>query len=149
MTTINNPYDSLYANLKAGFTFTEDGYECTLGEAMLIKAGTLDESASSTTALARVAPRQGTISSIVRYVNAHLAVADAPARNKTIRRFPYRTSMSAIFSAVAACALVFSFGIFALKGGSMLMPYTAGRPETEIVEVTDTTITTDEVQVEK
>ena len=148
MTTINNPYDSLYANLKASFTYTEDGYECTLGEAMLIKAGAIDESSSST-ALARVAPRESAISSIVRYVNTQLSVSDAPARNTTIRRFPLRTSMSAIFSAVAACALVFSFGIFALNGNNAFAPLTSAKNDTEVVEVVDAPIHDDEITIEK
>lgn len=148
MTTINNPYDTLYANLRASFTYAEDGYECTLGEAMLIKANAVDESTSSGTALAHVQPRTGAISSIVKYVNTQLTVSDAPSRNKTIRRFPLRTSISAICSAVAACALVFSFGIFALKGSSQLSPIASAKNETEVVEVVDAAIT-DDASIEK
>ncbi len=149
MTTTANPYDSLYSNLKANFTFTEDGYECTLGESMLIKAGAKEESSSSTLALARVAPRGNAVSAIVSYVSTQLSVADAPVRNKTLRRFPLRTSMSAVFSAVAACALVFSFGIFALRGGNTLPPYTADTSDVEVVEPMGDAIVEDELQVEK
>lgn len=137
MTTTANPYEALYSSLKANFTYTEDGYECTLGESMLIQAGAKEESSSSTLALAKVAPRKSAVNAIVTYVSTQLSVADAPIRNKTLRRFPLRTSMSAAFSAVAACALVFSFGIFALKGGNTVADYTA---DTSVVEIVDTTV---------
>ena len=33
-----------------------------------------------------------------------------------MRAFPFRTSMAAALSAVVACALIFSYGIFTLNG---------------------------------
>ena len=149
MTTTANPYESLYSSLKANFTYTEDGYECTLGESMLIRAGANEESSSSTLALARVAPRKNAVNAIVSYVSTQLSVADAPVRNKTLRRFPLKTSMSAAFSAVAACALVFSCGIFALKGASPIANYTANSSGIEIVTPADEAIESDELQLQK
>ncbi len=118
MTSMNNPYDSLYANLKTSFSYVENGHECTLGEVMLIKAGEREASKSSL-ALTTVGSANRSITAIISYVNDKLSIKDAPEKSKTIRTFPFRTSMSAMFSAVAACALVFSLGIFALTGNAL------------------------------
>lgn len=136
MTSTKNSYDTLYNNLKDRFTVVYEGCDCTLGDYMLIKAGKKQTSESSLPTPA-ASERSGSISNIVDYVATQLTVKTAPAREKTIRRFPLRSSMSAIFTAVAACALVFSFGIFALSNSGALTPYTANGAEVETVETED------------
>ena len=38
MTTVSNPYETLYNNLKSDFAIVENGYELTLGASMLMRA---------------------------------------------------------------------------------------------------------------
>ena len=143
MTSVKNPYDTLYNNLKDKFTVVCEGCDCTLGDYMLIKAGKAQTSESNLPAT--VSSESTTaVTSIVDYVAAHFTVKEAPVRERTIRRFPLRSSISALFTAAAACALVFSFGIFALNNSGVLSPYTANGEvevvETEIVENEDSTL---------
>ena len=111
MTSITNPYDALYTNLKNRFTVIHDGTECSVGDYMRIKAGKKGE-----TSLPASFTHEGKpISSVINYFADKLVLKSAPAKDKTIRRFPIRTSMSAALSAVASCALVISCGIFVLS----------------------------------
>jgi len=130
MAAITNPYDSLYTNLKNRFTVIYDGAECTVGDYLLAKACKKQSSASSL-AVRTTANRPNALTTITKYINDKLTLKSAPEKNKTIRRFPVRTSASSVFSAVAACALVFSFGVFALKGAPVVTPYTADASEVE------------------
>ena len=133
MTSVKNPYDTLYENLKDKFTVVCEGCDCTLGDYMLIKASQRQVS-DSTLPAPIAAERTSSVSDIVEYVASRLTVKAAPAREKTIRRFPLRSSMSAIFTAAAACALVFSFGVFTLKNSGAFTPYTANGAQPEYSE---------------
>ena len=130
MTSVKNAYDTLYENLKDRFTVVYEGCDCTLGDYMLIKAGKRQTSESELPAPVNT-EKSRALTSIVDYVASRFTVKDAPAREKTIRRFPLRSSMSAIFTAAAACALVFSLGIFSLTGSGIITPYTADSSESE------------------
>ena len=132
MTSVMNPYDALYTNLKNQFTVIYNGTECTVGDFMLMKANKRSESSLPIATSAK----STSIATIVEYVNDKLTVKKAPVKDQTIRRFPFRTSVSALLSATAACALVLSCGIFSLSGanGSNL-PYTAEKPNTSFTEV--------------
>ena len=114
MNTITNPYDALYTNLKNRFTVIHDGAECTVGDYMLMKAGK-NSSAKSDLPVAKLAKEDNSLVSIINYMNEKLTVKNPPIKDKTIKRFPIRTSFSAMLSAVAACALIISCGIFSLK----------------------------------
>ena len=133
MNTITNPYDALYTNLKNRFTVIHNGCEYTVGDFMLAKAGKSKASESSLPA-ARTLVDQKSIVAIIDYVNEKLTVKTPPKKDKTIRRFPIRTSMSAMLSAVAACALVMSCGIFALSGMDAVMPLTADSENSSVTE---------------
>ena len=113
MTRVMNPYDALYTNLKNQFTAVYNGKECTVGDFMLMKA---NQHAESSLPIVASTAKTITMSTIVEYVNDKLTVKRAPVKDKTIRSFPFRTSLSALLSATAACALVLSCGIFALTG---------------------------------
>lgn len=115
MTSLMNPYDNLYTNLKNQFTVIYNGSECTVGDFMLMKANKRSESSLP---IATTTARTTSLSTIVEYVNDKLTVKNAPIKDKTIKRFPFRTSISALLSATAACALVLSCGIFSLSGSS-------------------------------
>lgn len=130
--TITNPYDALYTNLKNQFIVIYQGTECTVGDFMRMKANKKPE---STLPIATTAVKTTSLSTIVEYVNDKLTVKQAPIKDKTIKNFPVRTSVSALLSATAACALVLSCGIFALTGASGLnTPTTAEKPETNYTE---------------
>ncbi|MBQ4071382.1 MAG: hypothetical protein IJD51_03085 [Clostridia bacterium] len=130
-------YENLYTTMKNKFAVINDGIECTLGEYMVKKAS----GATSNLPAAR-ANDNHSISAIISYVNDKLAVKKEPVKDKTMRAFPLRTSLSAFFSAVVACVFIFSFGIFAMKGASSLPSTVDAREnieETEIVETVDKT----------
>lgn len=133
MNTVANPYDALYNNLKNRFTVVHDGKECTVGDYLLMKAGKAPNEDSKLPACVNNSTYDNTAIAIVNYMNERLTVKRAPVKDKTIRRFPIRTSMSAVLSAVAACALVLSCGIFALRGISAIP--TAELPEAQVEEV--------------
>ena len=127
MTSVMNPYDALYTNLKNQFTVIYNGTECTVGDFMLMKANKRSESSLPIATSVRTT----SLSTIVEYVNDKLTVKKAPVKDQTIRSFPFRTSISALLSATAACALVLSCGIFSLSGASGAnTPHTAEKPET-------------------
>ena len=135
MTKTINPYEALYTNLKNQFTVVYNGTECTVGDFMLMKANKQSESA-----LPIVASSAKTVSiaSIVEYVNDKLTVKKPPMKDRTIRKFPLRTSFSAMLSATAACALLLSCGIFALNGQETSTPYTLENSNSSYVENIDT-----------
>ena len=116
MTSTINQYDALYTNLKNQFTVIYNGTECTVGDFMRMKA---NKKSDSSLPIATGA-RNASIATIVEYVNDKLTVKNAPVKDKTIKRFPLRTSASALLSATAACALVLSCGIFSLTGAKNL-----------------------------
>lgn len=139
MTSVMNPYDALYTNLKNQFTVIYNGTECTVGDFMLMKANKRSESSLPIATTARTT----SLSTIVEYVNDKLTVKKAPVKDQTIRSFPFRTSISALLSATAACALILSCGIFSLTGGSASnVPHTAEKPDAGYVE----TLTPDELE---
>ena len=139
MTSVMNPYDALYTNLKNQFTVIYNGAECTVGDFMLMKANKRSESSLPIATTAKTT----SLTTIVEYVNDKLTVKNAPVKDKTIRTFPFRTSVSALLSATAACALVLSCGIFSLSGSSgKNVPHTAEKPESGYTE----TFTPEEIE---
>ncbi len=139
MTSVMNPYDALYTNLKNQFTVIYNGAECTVGDFMLMKANKRSESSLPIATTAK----NTSLATIVEYVNDKLTVKKAPVKDQTIRSFPFRTSVSALLSATAACALVLSCGIFSLSGANGTnVPHTAEKPEV----VYEETMTPEEVE---
>ena len=135
MTTVSNPYDALYTNLKNRFTVIYDNSECTVGDYMRLKAG---KNANATLPSASFVQDNRMVTAFINYMNDKLTLKNAPRKDETIKRFPVRTSMSAVLSAAAACALVMSCGIFALSGANNNSPYIADGSETsEYVEVVE------------
>lgn len=131
MTTVMNPYEALYTNLKNQFTVIYNGAECSVGDFMLMKSNKRTESSLPIVASSA---KSVSIASIVEYVNDKLTVKRAPAKDRTIRKFPFRTSLSAMLSATAVCAIVLSCGILALSGKQTSLPYTAEKNEEAYVE---------------
>ena len=130
-----NVYESLYNNMKNRFTIEENNCEYNLGEYMLMKAGKKSEKTSmlpatrSTTAVAN----KNAISAVFNYVSDKLTLKTPPAKDKTIRRFPFRTSLAAVLSAVIACTIAISYGSAALRSGNDALPNTVEVSESDEV----------------
>ena len=108
MTNINQ-YDRLYENMKNRFTVVSDNTEYTLGDYMRTQAA---RRANETTLPVAVnSSRAGAITVFASYVNDKLTIKAPPVKDKTIKRFPFRASGSAILSTVVACSLALSIGI--------------------------------------
>ncbi len=144
MTTTMNAYDALYTNLRQQFTVIHNGQECTVGDFMRMKANKRAETALP---IATTTARNTSLATVVEYINDKLTVKQAPIKDKTIRNFPFRTSLSAILSATAACALIFSCGVFALNGKTAL-PYTAEAEGTDYVETVTPEVDEEAVEYE-
>ena len=144
--TINNPYDALYTNLKTQFIVIYQGTECSVGDCMRRKANKQPESSLP---IVTTSAKTTSLSTIVEYVNDKLTVKQAPVKDQTIRKFPIRTSVSALLSATAACALVLSCGIFSLTGAANIgASSTAEKPDTSYTETFTPETVEDEVTYE-
>jgi hypothetical protein len=119
----NITYEQLYNNMVNKFTVEKDNQDYKLGEYMLMKAKAKREAAmvavSEKPALPVVRTKSnatGAIAAAFSYVNDKLTVKEAPVRDKTLRAFPLRTSLTAFCSALVVCGLVVCCSIFGIKG---------------------------------
>lgn len=105
-----NVYEKLYADTKASFTIVKNDKQYSLGEYMLMKAGNKNLPAER---------NANTGNNIVlksfSYIKEKLTVKNPPNKDRTIKKFPLRTTASALLSAVVVCSLVLSFGVFSGK----------------------------------
>ena len=123
MTQYTNAYEKLYDNMKKRFTVADESGEYTLGEYMLKKAGqkstaSVSASQKSNLPVAKGHNEQRAITAIFSYVNDKLLIKKPPQKDKTIKAFPFRTSIAAFLSAAVTCSLIFSFSFLAVKGFS-------------------------------
>ena len=115
--TANMTYEKLYSNMVKKFTVEKDNKDYKLGEYMLMKA----DSAKPATAASKLPVAVSdfsagkAITAAFTYISEKLTVKEAPVRDRTMRKFPFRTSLTALCSAVVICALVISYGIIGLK----------------------------------
>ncbi len=115
MTVVNNVYDNLHNNIKNRFTVEdESGKEYTLCDYMLMKANEKKETANLPVQV--VNRNMSTVNAIINYVNDKLTVKAPPVKDKTIKSFPFRTSISAFLCSALMCTLVFAYGLIALTG---------------------------------
>ena len=111
-----NAYEKLYNDMKSQFTVVNNDCEYTLGGYMSMKAN----AAETTLPVAKNSANDThAIAAVFSYVNDKLAIKKAPVKDKTMRTFPIRTSAASFLSAVVACALIFSFGIFTVRGNNV------------------------------
>ena len=110
MATSINAYDRLYSNMKTRFTVVNGENEYSLGEYMLLKAGKKKEAASLPVANATL-KQLSPVRSFICYVNDKLMVKEAPAKDKVIRAFPFRTTAAAVISALLVCTFALSYGL--------------------------------------
>lgn len=118
MGAITNRYNTLYENMRRTFTVTAGDCQYSLGAYMRMKANEETHEASLPVAVEK--QPSVALESIRRYVSEKLAVRVAPVPEKTLKRFPLRTSFAACLSALAICTLLFSgaiLGSSAIKSG--------------------------------
>ena len=128
----SNAYETLYNNMKTKFTVVNDNSEYTLGEYMSMKANAKSE--SSNLPAVKNSTQNHSLSSIFSYVNEKLAIKKPPVREKVMKKFPFRTSAAAFLSAIVVCALMFSYGIFALNSSNIVPTVDSEESITEQVE---------------
>ena len=126
---MSNAYESLYKSMKEQFTVVDQqsGAEFTVGDYMKMKANSKHaEPAENTSASLPVVRRTGTrdtaVAQIISYVNDKLTIKTPPAKDKTIRAFPFRASASAFLSAAIACAFVVCFTVIGAKVMNVVKP---------------------------
>lgn len=102
---MNTTYDKLYTDMKKRFTVVDNGGEYTLGEFMLMRANAKKEVSNLPVATRAGAP---VLATFVGFVRDKLTVKEPPAKDKTIRSFPLRTSFTTVISALSICVLVLS-----------------------------------------
>lgn len=115
-----NRYNTLYENMRRNFTVTSGDCHYSLGAFMRMKANEQTHEASLPVTVERK-PVQA-LATIRQYISEKLEVKVAPAPEKTLRRFPVRTSLAACLSALAICTLLFSgaiLGTSAVKSGEV------------------------------
>ena len=124
MTQTMSNYDKLYENMKQRFTVSDDNNEYTLGEYMLMKAeAKKTQSAALPVAVNTAVTKSETaMTNIVSFVDDKLTIKQAPAKDKTIRSFPFRASASAFLTASVACAFILSFALIGLQALSAPAP---------------------------
>lgn len=117
-------YEKLYSNMVKNFTVEKNHEDYKLGDYMLMKANAKKHSgeakSTATTALTLHQSFTSSLVSFAYYVNDKLTVKEAPIRDRTIRRFPLRTSLSALCSAVVVCALIISCTIFGIQANGSI-----------------------------
>ena len=138
MATVNNVYDNLYNNIKNKFTVEEKNCEYTLGGYMLMKANENRKSGSNLP-VATLRHENRVVSAIVNYISDKLTVKEAPEKDKTLKAFPFRSSIAAFLSAVLLCTVVFTYGFLSVKGkegsGAPMLADASDEIETDSEEI--------------
>ncbi len=134
MTQATNNYERLYDNMKNRFTVACDNSEYTLGEYMLMKADAKKADAALPVALRSSATKsEVAVASVASFVTDMLTIKEAPAKDKTIKAFPFRASASAFLSAAVACAFLLSFALIGIKATGINEPLKAAvEPTSEV-----------------
>ena len=136
MTQATNNYDRLYENMKQRFTVSSDNNEYTLGEYMLMKAGSQKTEAALPVAVQTALTKNETaVANIISYVNDKLTIKQPPVKDKTIKAFPFRASASAFLTASVACAFMLSVAFIGAKALSPTPAANDGYEYTEAGEV--------------
>ena len=113
-----NRYNTLYENMKRNFTVTTGECHYSLGAYMRMKANEETHEASLPVAVEK--KTMTAFTNIRQYVSERLSVKVTPSPEKTLKKFPLRTSLAACLSALAICTLLFSSAIIgssAIKSG--------------------------------
>lgn len=129
---MTDKYQDLYENLKNRFTVESEGKDYSLGDYMLMKATKKKEEANLPVVQRSYATKgERAVALFFDYVNNKLTIKTPPVKDKTIKTFPLRTSLSALLTSVVACSFVLSF---CLVGAKMFNLTTPAVDEASIVE---------------
>ena len=141
MTQATNNYERLYDNMKNRFTVACDNSEYTLGEYMLMKADAKKADAALPVAMRSSATKsEVAVASVVSFVSEMLTIKEAPAKDKTIKAFPFRASAAAFLSAAVTCAFLLSFALIGIKATDINEPAKATIESTSEVATASTTV---------
>jgi hypothetical protein len=98
------------------FTVESDGADYTLGDYMLMKACKKKNEASLPVMQRSYATkRERAVALFLDYVNNKLTIKKPPVKDKTIRAFPLRASLSAFLTSVVACSFLLCFCLAGAK----------------------------------
>ena len=136
-------YDKLYNNMVKKFTVEKDNTDYTLGDYMLMKAQTKRNAmtVAANTSLAVAESKSSSLSTVFSYIGEKLRIKKAPVKDKTMRKFPLRSSLSALCSATIVCALVVCAAVFGLSSGA--------NSQDNIVSVTESDAEIEQVVMEE
>ena len=113
---MTDKYEGLYENLKKRFTVESEGADYTLGDYMLMKACKKKEEANLPVVQRSYAKKsERAIAMVVDYVNDKLTIKNPPVKDKAIRAFPLRTSLSAFLTSAVACSFLLCFCLVGAK----------------------------------
>lgn len=132
MATVNNVYDNLYNNIKNKFTVEDKNCEYTLGGYMLMKANENREAGTNLPATLHHENRA--VASIVNYISDKLTVKKAPEKDRTLKAFPFRSSVAAFLSAALVCTVVFTYSLLSFGNTSDVAATRIADNSEEVVE---------------
>lgn len=113
---MTDKYEDLYENLKKRFTVESDGNDYTLGDYMLMKASKKKNEASLPVIQRSYATKgERAVALFFDYVNNKLTIKKPPIKDKTIKAFPLRTSLSAFLTSAVACSFLLCFCLVGAK----------------------------------
>ncbi len=114
MAVVKNVYDDLYNNIKNKFTVEENNCEYTLGGYMLMKANE-KKNKNANLAITEIRRESHAVSAVMNYIADKLTVKNPPVKDKTIKAFPFRTSVAAFLSAILVSTVVFTYGLLTIN----------------------------------
>jgi len=131
-------YEKLYVNMKNSYTIVEGSETYSLGSYMTMKANAKEEVDNAMLPVIKSKGEARPMAAFFSYVNDKLTVKKEPVKDKTIRAFPFRTSLASLVCALLVCALILSYGVFTFDSSSD-MPSTveAGDVPAQSVETID------------
>lgn len=113
---MTDKYENLYQNLKKRFTVESDGADYTLGDYMLMKACKKKDEANLPVIQRSYATKsERAVALFFDYVNDKLTIKKPPVKDKTIKAFPLRTSLSAFLTSAVACSFLLCFCLVGAK----------------------------------
>ncbi len=113
---MTDKYEDLYENLKKRFTVESDGADYTLGDYMLMKACKKKDEANLPVIQRSYATKgERAVALFFDYVNNKLTIKKPPVKDKTIKAFPLRTSLSAFLTSAVACSFLLCFCLVGAK----------------------------------
>ena len=136
-------YDKLYNNMVKKFTVENDNTDYTLGDYMLMKARAKRNAmtVAANNGLAVAESKSASLTTVFSYIGEKLRVKKAPVKDRTMRKFPLRSSLTALCSATIVCALVVFCAVFGLSS--------AKNEYDNIVSVTESDAEIEQVVVEE